>query len=87
MPHTAENEGNVRYALNRWGGSPDQGGCLLTLVPAEPRLGGPGLVEGTSWLSAIEAGMVQRFDPSNHAGDDTMGFFIAKFKKGGRQGI
>ena len=74
----------MRYALDRWGGPPDQGGCHLRLIPAEPQLGGPGLVDssGSSCLSAAEATMVQRFDPSDHAGEDTMGFFIAKFQKG-----
>jgi 16S rRNA C967 or C1407 C5-methylase (RsmB/RsmF family) len=31
------------------------------------------------WLSAAEAGMVQRFDPAGPA--DTIGFFVAKFVK------
>lgn len=111
----AENEVNVRYALDTF--------PCLRLVPAEPRVGGPGLTgpadaraladavaalsggasaasmaaagsvpyaaaaglvsrrgdECASWLSAEEASMVQRFDPSAPA--DTTGFFIAKFRK------
>jgi len=75
-----ENEGNVRYVLDSYGDS-------VELVAQSPRLGGPGL-SGTiangrggtqSLLTEQEAGLVQRFDPSGEV--DTIGFFIAKFKK------
>lgn len=71
------------------------GGCQLALVPCELPVGGKGLASplhelplgaragvGETWLSEGEAGMVQRFDPSDTCGDDTMGFFIARFRKG-----
>ena len=82
-----ENEGNVRFALDRWGGgrmSHHGGSCRLALIPAEPLIGHPGLTGssgGQQWLTEDEARLVQRFDPSDRTGDDTMGFFIAKFEK------
>ncbi|KAI8472058.1 MAG: S-adenosyl-L-methionine-dependent methyltransferase [Monoraphidium minutum] len=67
-----ENEGNVRFALDRWRGA-------LELERQPLVLGGPGL-SGPGWLSPEEASLVQRFDPG--AGpDDTIGFFIARFRK------
>ena len=85
-----ENEVNVRYALDRWGGRPGEGGgCRLALIPSDPLIGGPGLVGSTGagsragqMLSEEEARFVQRFDPRDQIGDDTMGFFVAKFRKG-----
>lgn len=69
----------------------------LRLVPAEPRVGGPGLtgpadaaglaaVLGVSaepaWLSVEQAGMVQRFYPGGGGQQhDTIGFFAARFQK------
>ena len=62
---------------------------MLELVEAAPQLAGPGLT-GTipngrggvqRLLSAEEAALVQRFDPSGEL--DTIGFFIAKIKKTG----
>lgn len=52
-----------------------------------PRLGGPGLTRSVpndkggqqKLLSKDEAELVQRFDPSGEL--DTIGFFIAKFRK------
>ncbi len=60
---------------------------FMHLVPQTPPLGGPGLqgevaLQGGAMLrllSADEAALVQRFDPS--AALDTIGFFIAKFVK------
>uniref|UniRef100_A0A383VZZ1 SAM-dependent MTase RsmB/NOP-type domain-containing protein n=1 Tax=Tetradesmus obliquus TaxID=3088 RepID=A0A383VZZ1_TETOB len=73
-----ENEEHVRYVLDRW--------PQMRLVQQPLLLGGPGLV-GPGWLTAVEAQLVQRFDPVPGGGssqeEDTMGFFIAKFKKTG----
>ncbi|KAF6253304.1 S-adenosyl-L-methionine-dependent methyltransferase [Scenedesmus sp. NREL 46B-D3] len=73
-----ENEENVRYVLDRW--------PQMQLAQQPLLLGGPGLV-GASWLTAAEAQLVQRFDPvpgsCSRQGEDTMGFFIAKFQKTG----
>lgn len=74
-----ENEGNVRYTLDAY--------PFMQLVPQAPRLGGPGLSGEVALpggatlrlLTADEAALVQRFDPS--APLDTIGFFIAKFTK------
>lgn len=160
-PPTAENEGNVRFALDRWGMAAGADGCQLQLLPATPLVGGPGLtgpwvacsgntqvvkvrgktgasggtgatgaaVQGSEttsvpasalnttlasasasdtipasettsaslgalgagfdalnshgWLTAQEAAMVQRFDPDDAQGNDSIGFFVAKFRKGG----
>lgn len=64
-----ENEGVVVWALATF--------PKLTLVPAEPRLGQPGL----SWpgLDDRACRMVQRFRPDNPQ-MDTIGFFCAKFQ-------
>lgn len=73
-----ENEAVVRYALDKY--------PFLSLAPQNPRLGGPGLVGGSSvfdgigyreWLRSGEEHLVQRFDPRGPL--DTIGFFIAKF--------
>jgi 16S rRNA C967 or C1407 C5-methylase (RsmB/RsmF family) len=62
----------------------------MKLVPAEPFFGGPGIsrivggsasVDDLPWLTPTEAGLVQRFDLSDQQGHDTIGFFIAKFRK------
>ncbi|XP_024521153.1 putative methyltransferase NSUN6 isoform X2 [Selaginella moellendorffii] len=74
-----ENEALVRYALDKY--------KFLVLVDQVPKIGGPGLVGGTSvydgrgyreWLKEGEQYLVQRFDPSSPV--DTIGFFIAKFQ-------
>lgn len=65
-----ENEQVVRWALDLFG-------SVLRLVPVLPRLGQPGL---RSILSEEEAGLVQRFDPSDMT-VDSIGFFVAKFEK------
>jgi len=69
---TGENEGNVRFALDRWRGA-------LQLEQQPLVLGGPGL-QGDAWLTAEEAALVQRFDPGGTE-DDTIGFFVARFRK------
>lgn len=61
----------------------------MQLVPQTPHLAGPGLTgvymheDGyqEKWLSpgSAQADLVQRFDPCSMS--DTMGFFIAKFRK------
>ncbi|KAI8106699.1 hypothetical protein M9434_001353 [Picochlorum sp. BPE23] len=73
-----ENECNVRYILDTF---PE-----MQLVRSKYHLGGPGLTGSVtvgdstySLLQKEEADMVQRFDPGGDL--DTMGFFIAKFKK------
>ncbi|KAK2076231.1 hypothetical protein QBZ16_001163 [Prototheca wickerhamii] len=72
-----ENEGNVRWLLDSY---PN-----VRLVPAEPRIAGPGL---QGLLTAEEASLVQRFDPGVQPAQeqgthalDSIGFFIAKFVK------
>lgn len=70
-----ENEGNVRWLLDSF--------PQLRLVPALPRIGGPGL-EGPGLLTQAEAVCVQRFDPGAAGSLDTIGFFISKFRKQGR---
>lgn len=75
-----ENEGLVRYALDKY--------KYLTLASQHPRVGGPGLVGSCElsdgyteeWLRPGEEELVQRFDPSSSL--DTIGFFIAKFNVG-----
>lgn len=64
-----ENEQMVRHALDTH---------PLELVPQRVHIGDTGLLN--QGLSADEAALVQRFDPSN-AALDTMGFFCAKFIK------
>jgi 16S rRNA C967 or C1407 C5-methylase (RsmB/RsmF family) len=83
-----ENEGNVRYVL-------DKHGTFMKLAIQSPKLGGPGLIGEVPGdepgytrkllKDKIEAEMVQRFDPSTGEGNDSKldapGFFIAKFEK------
>lgn len=57
-------------------------GLIWQLVDQPVRLGGPGLI-GNGLLTAAEAELVQRFDPLAGEGDDTIGFFIAKFMRRG----
>ena len=75
--HADENERMVRYILDQY---PE-----LELVPVLPSLnavGRPGL-KGMR-LSEIECSYVRRFDPVPSNPDcDTIGFFLAKFKKKG----
>jgi predicted ribosome-associated RNA-binding protein Tma20/SAM-dependent methyltransferase len=68
--NTLENECNAAYML-----SPEFG---LTLLPLEGTAGQMGL-KGHG-LDDVQRTCVRRFDPSSEA-DDSMGFFIAKFKK------
>lgn len=80
----AENEGNVRWLLDRY--------PQMELIEQSPRLGGPGIVGKGSvpcsrrggrreeeWLREDEAALVQRFDTTT--GLDSIAFFIAKFRK------
>ncbi|KAL3698749.1 hypothetical protein R1sor_012825 [Riccia sorocarpa] len=80
-----ENEAVVRYALDTYDS--------VSLLPQEPRIGGPGLVGGRDvfdgvsckeWLRQGEEHLVQRFSPSEAY--DTIGFFIAKFAVSSKQG-
>lgn len=64
-----ENEQMVRHALDNY---------PLQLEPQSVHIGDSGLLN--QGLSASEAALVQRFDPSNSS-LDTMGFFCAKFTK------
>lgn len=64
-----ENEQMVRHALDNY---------PLRLEPQSVHIGDSGLLN--QGLSAAEAALVQRFDPSNTT-LDTMGFFCAKFTK------
>jgi methyltransferase NSUN6 len=78
-----ENEGNVRWALERY--------PQLELAAQSPRLGGDGLSRGAlvpcadgrwreeQWLDPVDAAKVQRFDTT--VGVDAIAFFIAKFTK------
>ena len=77
--HHQENEEMVRYLL-------DEYHPTMELVPINVPLGGPGL-PGLG-LSADECNAVRRFDPSD-TDSDTMGFFVAKFRKSvvGSRGI
>uniref|UniRef100_A0ACD5TGN8 Uncharacterized protein n=1 Tax=Avena sativa TaxID=4498 RepID=A0ACD5TGN8_AVESA len=79
-----ENEGLVRYALDTY--------KFLSLGSQHPKVGGPGIIGSCKlpskaytekWLTAHEAQLVQRFDPSSSL--DTMGFFIAKFNVGHKE--
>lgn len=80
----AENEGNVRFLLDRY--------PQMQLIGQSPRLGGPGIVGKGSvpcsrsggrreeeWLTDDEAKLCQRFDTST--GLDSIAFFIAKLRK------
>jgi 16S rRNA C967 or C1407 C5-methylase (RsmB/RsmF family) len=67
-----ENEGNLRFALDRWRGA-------LQLERAPIVLGGPGLT-GPGLLTPEEAELVQRWDPGSEP-DDTIGFFVARLRK------
>lgn len=71
--HTGENEIMVQYILDKY---PSK----MQLVPIrQSRVGSPG------WagygLNEEECSYVRRFDPTDQTKDDTIGFFIAKFRK------
>ena len=78
-----ENEANVRYVLDTY--------PFMELGKSDVHLGGPGLTgtvtlpnrDGNNrechLLTEEEAKLVQRFDPGGEL--DTMGFFVAKFKR------
>lgn len=70
--HTGENERMVRYILDKY--------RIMKLLPIRvSRVGGSG------WpgygLSTEQCSFVRRFDPTDRTMDDTIGFFIAKFRK------
>lgn len=71
-----ENEENVNYALQKHP-------CLI-LEDQNPVLGKTGLTQSANgafkWLNSQQAALIQRFDPSDFE-LDTIGFFIAKFRK------
>ncbi len=62
----------MRFALDRWAG-------VLQLERQPIVVGGPGLV-GDNLLTPEEAELVQRFDPGQGE-EDTIGFFVARFRK------
>lgn len=68
--HVMENETQIRHILDEY--------HEMELVPNEINLGLPGL-PGLG-LSDSECQCVRRFDPLDEKAD-TMGFFIAKFRK------
>ena len=68
--HNLENEGMVRHILDDFRGS-------MELLPITFPLGSPGL-PGCG-LNEQERHCVKRFDPTSDL--DTMGFFVAKFRK------
>ncbi|XP_061660905.1 tRNA (cytosine(72)-C(5))-methyltransferase NSUN6 isoform X2 [Syngnathoides biaculeatus] len=69
----AENEEQVAWALRTFPG--------LALLPQEPRVGAEGMPG--AGLSPEQLGLLQRFRPELSRGPDgdTIGFFIAKFRK------
>jgi len=69
--HGLENEGNVQYILEKY--------PCMKLVPLNFSLGRDGL-DGYG-LKPEEQTMVRRFEPHFGREDDTMGFFIARFRK------
>jgi len=74
---TMENEGMIRHVL-------DEYGSQIELVDVGISLGGPGM--GGAGLDEEQRKKVRRFDPSDDEGEDTIGFFIAKFRKRLRNG-
>jgi len=71
--HADENERMVRYILDEYPSLE-----LLPAVPQTIKVGKPGLAG--MGLTDIERSCVRRFDPDDHD-NDTIGFFVAKFKK------
>jgi methyltransferase NSUN6 len=69
--HSMENEGIVRYILDEYESS-------MELVPIDIPFGLPGLPD--VGLTDEQRNCVRRFDPSDTE-LDTMGFFVAKFRK------
>lgn len=70
--HSLENEDMIRYLLDHY---PIM---ELVSVPLSPKLGRPGLPDRL--LTPDECLAVRRFDPTDKV-TDTMGFFVAKFRK------
>lgn len=74
--HHLENEGIVHHILERYGDA-------LELLPIDPAMA-PGSFPGLPCccLTASQCQAVRRYDPSTTTSvSDTMGFFIAKFRK------
>jgi methyltransferase NSUN6 len=69
--NTGENETMVRYIMDEY--------PIMELLPILTSIGGPG------WngfgLNADECQFVRRFDPTDATVDDSIGFFVAKFRK------
>ena len=72
--HVGENEGMVRYILDTYSDT-------MELVDVGIPLGGPGRAGPGLLLAPDECACVRRFDPLDENADDTMGFFLAKFRK------
>ena len=68
----SENEHVVAWALREFSD-------YLILVESEIKIGEPGL--RNAGLNEEERHRVQRFEPGIAAGEETIGFFVAKFKK------
>lgn len=71
--HADENERMVRHILDEYPNLQ-----LLPALPENIKVGIPGL-EGMG-LNDTERSCVRRFDPDD-SDQDTMGFFVAKFRK------
>ena len=70
--HTGENESMVRYILDEY--------PMMELIPIlHTPIGGPGWLG--FGLTADECQYVRRFDPTDQSVDDSIGFFVAKFRK------
>jgi methyltransferase NSUN6 len=69
--HSGENEAMVRYILDEY--------VMMTLIPIKASIGGPGWLG--FGLDAEECQHVRRFDPTDSTADDSIGFFVAKFRK------
>lgn len=69
--NTGENETMVRHILDEY--------PMMELQPIHISVGGPGWVG--FGLNAEDCQYVRRFDPTNASVDDSIGFFVAKFRK------
>jgi 16S rRNA C967 or C1407 C5-methylase (RsmB/RsmF family) len=70
--NTGENETMVRYILDQY--------PMMELLPIHTTsIGGPGWIG--FGLNDDECQCVRRFDPTNTTLDDSIGFFVAKFRK------
>jgi len=76
----AENEANVRFALDRWGHWLQLEPVAVPGISAQPGLVGTDPATGEGWLSPGEANFVHRYDPADEH-NDCIGFFISSFTK------